>query len=199
MLKTILFTVLFFFSVINSLSVFGQEDGLLNYPDQLVFHEKELVLAGKQGNVERYLLEYIDPERNWDNWSNLLAFRNYNGYNPKFVLDYHVASIQKNNPDVKYAIYEHPKKKNIYILDFLTGIYDGDNPSYEFNLWFIFPLSESETISIQYALRSYENPDLDKHPFNSATEFGEYWTKNRSKLISELETISENVKTYINN
>lgn len=197
-MKNIFSSFLLTLIISHSSVIYSQESNFLNYPDKLVFHGENLILEGQQGNAERYLLEYINPDSNWDTWSNLIAFRNYNGYKPKFVLDYHVANIQKSNPDVQFAIYEHPEKENIYILDFLTGTYEGENPSYEFNLWFIFPFSETETISIQYALRSYENPELDKHTFNSATEFGDYWTENRSMLISELETLSEKIKTYAN-
>lgn len=197
MIKNIFSFFLLTLIISHSSVIYSQEINSLNYPGNLIFDGENLILKGQQGNAERYLLEYINPDRNWDTWSNLIAFRNYNGYKPKFVLDYHVANIQKSNPDVQFDILEYPEKENIYILDFLTGTYEGENPSYEFNLWFIFPVSETETVSIQYALRSYENPDLDKHEFNSALEFGEYWTENRANLIEELETLSNKVKTFI--
>ena len=169
----------------------------LKFPKVLKFNNTDLTLKDSQGTKSKFILEYIESNRSWDTFSNLIAFRNYKEKTPKEILSYHVSVIKKNNPKVNYQVIENSEKPGHYILDFLTGSYDGEHPCYEFNLWYIYPISNNEVVSIQFAIRSYEDLKFDKVIFKSSKEFGSFWINNRMKFITELSNLSQKTLEYV--
>lgn len=196
MKKNILITVTF---ILLSLNCFANTKAL-NYPKSISILNNNLDLAYNDGTIKQYIYEYIDKNKNLYNWVNMVAFRNYSNYQPKSIIAYTINNIKKSVPNIKYSAYENNKRKNHYILEFLTASQNKKNPKqniYEYNVWYFFPSTFNETISIQYAFRFYNDKTKNLDSSISQKEYIELIKKNKKQLILEVEALSDKVFSYI--
>lgn len=171
----------------------------LSYPKSIKFLNKNLQLKYTEGNLKKYIYEYVDESRTLDNWVSLLAVRNYYKYQPKSILAYTIKNLKNNVPNIKFSVLEHPEKMNTYILEFMSSSSNKKvehQNFHEFNIWYFFPINLKETISIQYAFRYYGNNKLNIKKWTSSKEYVNFLIENKKNFISDLEQFSYKVIDY---
>ena len=172
----------------------------LNYPKYVNFLNKNLQMKYTEGTLKKYIYEYIDQNKDLSNWVNMVAFRNYYNYSPKYILASTVKNLKNNVPNIKYSISEHSKQNNIFMLEFLSSSNNKKTEHqnfYEYNIWYFFPINIKETISIQYAFRYYKNKKFNIKKWKSGKEYIKFLVDRKKDIKLELDKLSSNVQNYV--
>ncbi|NQY23655.1 MAG: hypothetical protein HRT41_06450 [Campylobacteraceae bacterium] len=168
----------------------------LNYPKSINFLDKNLEMKYTEGTLEKYIYEYIDKDRDLNNWVNMVAFRNYSNSSPKFILTYTVKNLENNVPNIKYSIYRNSEQENSYLLEFISSSKSKYQKFYEYNIWYFVPINSKETISIQYAFRYYKNEEFNIKKWASEKEYIKFLGANKKNILAGLDKLLYTLPGY---